>query len=72
MKKYIWASILYYGVVFLGFLILLLPATLLGFWWGVLAGTGYLALFIFLNAWRRRRHPRSAYQVELAKRRLDV
>ena len=70
MEKYVWASVLYYAVVLLGFLTVVLPATIFGFWWGLLAATGYFPLVIFLFMWRRRRHPRSVYQIELAKQRL--
>ncbi|TPM26081.1 hypothetical protein [Mesorhizobium sp. B2-3-4] len=70
MGKYVWASVLYYVAAVVGFLIAV-PISMFGILWGVLAVIGYLTLITFLNFWRRRRHPRSAYQVELAKRRLD-
>lgn len=69
MEKYVWASILYYVVVAVGFVISI-AISMFGFFWGLFALFGYLALIMSLNAWRLRRHPRSMYQVELTKRRV--
>ncbi|UCI24378.1 hypothetical protein [Mesorhizobium sp. B2-8-5] len=68
MEKYVWALVLYYAIVVLGFFAVLISISLLGILSGLLATIGYLTLVVFLNIWRRKRHPRSAYQVELAKR----
>ena len=72
MEKYLWASALYYVVVAVGFVVIfiLINGIGIGIFWGLFALFGYLALVISLKIWRLRRHPRSAYQVELAKRRL--
>lgn len=70
MEKYVWASVLYYVVVAIGGVALLINRIGIGIFWDLFALFGYLALVISLNAWRLRRHPRSVYQVELAKRRL--
>ena len=66
MERYVWASVLYYVVVVVA-CVLLVAMGNLGVLWSMLALLGYVALMISLNAWRRRRHPRSVYQVELAK-----
>lgn len=71
MDKYVWASVLYYTVAAVGFVVIFVSINVLGILWGLLAIFGYLALVTSLNIWRRNRHPRSVYQVELTKRRLD-
>ncbi|RUV33549.1 hypothetical protein EOB49_30075 [Mesorhizobium sp. M7A.F.Ca.MR.148.00.0.0] len=71
MEKYVWASVLYYAVAAVGFVVIFISINVVGIFWDLFALFGYLALVISLNAWRRRRHPRSVYQVELTKRRLD-
>jgi len=50
--------------------VLLLAAVMsdLGVLWSMLALFGYVALIVSLQIWRRRRHSRSIYQLELAKR----
>ncbi|TIN97655.1 MAG: hypothetical protein E5Y06_05320 [Mesorhizobium sp.] len=72
MEKYVWASILYYAVAVVASA-LLVAACLsgLGVAWTLTAIFGYFALIASLNIWRRRRHPRSLYQIELTKWRLD-
>lgn len=67
MEKYVWATALYYAVAAFGFLGIFISICLVGFFPGLLALFGYLMLLIVLKAWRLRRHPRSAYQVELTK-----
>ncbi|QKC76164.1 hypothetical protein EB233_11940 [Mesorhizobium erdmanii] len=71
MEKYVWASILYYVVV-AAFCLLAIFISINGFgiFWGLVALFGCFAGVKLLNAWRLRRHPRSMYQVELAKRRV--
>ncbi|RWM05966.1 MAG: hypothetical protein E5X80_04480 [Mesorhizobium sp.] len=69
MERYVWASVLYYAVAVVGILLVFVSINL-GILRGLLATIGYFMLLILLNAWRRRRHPQSAYQVELAKRKL--
>ncbi|MER9891594.1 hypothetical protein NKJ40_05750 [Mesorhizobium sp. M0119] len=73
MEKYVWASILYYTVVVVASVLLMAAymGDLGGLWGLLLALFGYIALIIALKIWRRRRHPRSLYQIELAKHRLD-
>lgn len=72
MEKYVWASVLYYAVAVAASVFFVAAfMSNLGALWGLVAIFGYIALIISLNAWRLRRHPRSVYQVELAKRRLD-
>ncbi|CCV08596.1 conserved hypothetical protein [Mesorhizobium metallidurans STM 2683] len=70
MEKYVLASVLYYTVATVGFM-LTISIGMLGALWGLLALFGYLELVISLNIWRRKRHPRSVHQIELAKQRLD-
>ena len=72
MEKYVWASVLYYTVAVVAsvFIVAAFMSNLGGLW-GLVAIFIYIALIRSLNRWRLRRHPRSAYQVELAKRRLD-
>ncbi|TIN24002.1 MAG: hypothetical protein E5Y31_17750 [Mesorhizobium sp.] len=69
MEKYVWASVLYYAVTAVGFVVVFISISVVGIFWGLFALFGYLALVISLKIWRRRRHPRSVYQLELAKRR---
>ncbi|AZO44788.1 hypothetical protein EJ076_28655 [Mesorhizobium sp. M7D.F.Ca.US.005.01.1.1] len=69
MEKYVWASVLYYAVAAVGSVAVFISISVVGIFWGLFALFGYVALVISLNAWRRRRHPRSVYQLELAKRR---
>ncbi|TIQ33237.1 MAG: hypothetical protein E5X48_24490 [Mesorhizobium sp.] len=71
MERYIWSSILYYIVSGFGFTILFISIGMLGGLWDFVALLAYLILLIFLNAWRRRSHPGSVYQVKLAQRQLD-
>ena len=71
MEKYVWASVLYYVVVVALGLVAIFISIGIGIFWGLFALLGYLALVLSLKAWRLRRHPRSVYQVELTKRRLD-
>lgn len=72
MEKYAWASVLYYTVAVVASVVLIAAfMSNLGALRRLIAIFGYIALIISLNSWRRRRHPRSVYQVELAKRRLD-
>ncbi|TPL56796.1 hypothetical protein FJ937_01970 [Mesorhizobium sp. B2-4-4] len=71
MEKYIWASILYYAVVAVSLIFFVLFVSDLGTLWLFLCFFGYLALILCLRAWRLRRHPQSAYQVGLTKRRLN-
>ncbi|RWD39234.1 MAG: hypothetical protein EOS34_02010 [Mesorhizobium sp.] len=72
MEKYVWASVLYYTVAVVASVVLIAAfMSNLGALRGLVAIFGYIALIIFLNSWRRRRHPRSVYQASLAKRRLD-
>lgn len=69
MERYVWGSVLYYAVaVVASALLVVAVVSNLGVLWSMLALLGCVALMISLNAWRRRRHPRSVYQVELAKR----
>jgi hypothetical protein len=69
MERYVWASVLYYAVAVVASVLVVAGFIAnLGVLWSMLALLGYAALMISLNAWRRRRHPRSVYQVELAKR----
>ena len=72
MEKYVWASVLYYTVAVVAsvFLIAAFMSNLGGLW-GLIAIFGYISLIVSLNIWRRRRHPRSVYQVELAKQTMD-
>ncbi|TPK86254.1 hypothetical protein FJ548_15525 [Mesorhizobium sp. B2-4-17] len=68
MEKYVWASVLYYTVTVIASVLLVAAyVSDVGFLLGLLIIFGYLVLVIFLRAWQRRRHPRSAYQIELAK-----
>ncbi|TPK88438.1 hypothetical protein FJ934_26380 [Mesorhizobium sp. B2-4-12] len=68
MEKYVWASVLYYTVTAIASVLLVAAyVSDVGFLLGLLIIFGYLVLVIFLRAWQRRRHPRSAYQIELAK-----
>lgn len=68
MEKYVWASILYYTVaVVASVLLVAVYMSDLGGLWGLVAIFGYLGLIISLKIWRRRRHPQSLYQIELAK-----
>ena len=68
MERYVWASVLYYAVAVVAS-VLLLAAVMsdLGVLWSMLALFGYVALIVSLQIWRRRRHSRSIYQLELAK-----
>ena len=72
MEKYVWASVLYYAVAVVAS-VLLIAACMsgLGILWVLIAIFGYVVLIASLKMWQRRRHPRSLYQIELAKWRLD-
>ncbi|MER8927910.1 hypothetical protein NKI34_19950 [Mesorhizobium sp. M0700] len=44
MDKYVWASVLYYTVAAVGFVVIFVSINVLGILWGLLAIFGYLAL----------------------------
>ncbi|TPI30637.1 hypothetical protein FJW08_13555 [Mesorhizobium sp. B3-2-1] len=71
MEKYVWSSVLYYIAAVAASLIIFFYVETLGRLLGFVVLLGYIILIILLNAWRRRRHPRSAYQVKLAQRELN-
>lgn len=70
MEKYVWASVLYYTLAVVASVATVSIGIVDGLW-GLVALFGYLVLIISLNAWRLRRHPRSAYQLNSAKQLPD-
>ncbi|TIX10362.1 MAG: hypothetical protein E5V41_29390 [Mesorhizobium sp.] len=71
MEIYFWSSVLYYIVFGVASIAIIISTDALGISWTIIAVVGYITLIYTLNIWRRRRHPRSVYQIKLAQRRSD-